>query len=139
MSKWYLTLNVQAPFFRTIYKNHLKTAKKSTWSWGPTSLLTKWNNCLVIFVYFPYISLLIINSWYTHYFEYAHHRLFMWSFLLNGVKVGFFFGKKIEKKHLCRRHKNYFYFWKSNTSVINFIVDSRKYDQSFKKYEFVKN
>ena len=138
MSKWYLTLNVQAPFFRTIYKNHLKTAKKSTWSWGPTSLLTKWNNCLVIFVYFPYISLLIINSWYTHCFEYITDFSCDPSYS-TVLKWGSSLEKKLKKKHLCRRHKNYFYFWKSNTSVINFIVDSRKYDQSFKKYEFVKN
>ena len=98
-------------------------------------LLTKWNNCLLIFVDFSHISLLIINSWYIHCFEHAHHGRFMGSLLLNGIKVGFFFGKK----HLCRHDKNYSYFWKSNISVINLIVDSRKYDQSFKKYKFVKN
>ena len=38
---------------------------------------------------------------------------------LNGIKVRVFFEKTIEKKHLSRHDK--------------------KYDQSFKKYEFVKN
>ena len=28
--------------------------------------------------------------------------------LLNGIKVRVFFGKNIEKKHLCRRDKNYY-------------------------------
>ena len=36
-----------------------------------------------------------------------------------------FSGKNIEKKHLCRRDKNYYYFQKSNIPVINLIVDSR--------------
>ena len=47
-----------------------------------------------------------------------------------------FFEKTIEKKHLYRHYKNYYYFWKSNIPVINLIVDSKN---SFKKYEFVKN
>ena len=33
--------------------------------------------------------------------------------------------KNIEKKHLYRHDKNYYYFWKSNIPVINLIVDSR--------------
>ena len=45
--------------------------------------------------------------------------------LLNGIKVQVFFGKIVEKKHLCRHDKNYYYFWKSNIPVINLIVDSR--------------
>ena len=59
-----------------------------------TNLLTKKNNSLQIFVDFPNISLLIINSWYTHYFEYARHGLFIGSLsdqkhmnLTNGVKL----------------------------------------------------
>ena len=46
-------------------------------------------------------------------------------FLLNGIKVRVFFGKSVEKKHLCRHDENYYYFWKSNISVINLITDSR--------------
>ena len=46
--------------------------------------------------------------------------------------------KDIEKKHLCYHDKNYYYFCKSNTPVINLIVGSRNMI-SFKKFEFVKN
>ena len=45
--------------------------------------------------------------------------------LLNDINVRVFFGKNMEKKHLCRHDKNYYYFQKSNIPVINFIVDSR--------------
>ena len=45
--------------------------------------------------------------------------------LLNGIKVRVFFGKNVEKKHLCCHDKNYYYFWKSNISVIKLIADSR--------------
>ena len=34
-------------------------------------------------------------------------------------------GSFLEKKHLYRHDKNYYYFWKSNIPVINLIVDSR--------------
>ena len=44
---------------------------------------------------------------------------------MNGIKVGAFFGKNIEKKHLCRHGKNYYYFCKSNIPVINLILVSR--------------
>ena len=47
------------------------------------------------------------------------------NILLNGIKVLVFSEKNIEKKHLCRRDKNYYYFCKSNIAVINLIVDSR--------------
>ena len=33
--------------------------------------------------------------------------------------------KNIEKKHLCRPDKNFYYFCKSNAPVINLIVVSR--------------
>ena len=33
-------------------------------------------------------------------------------------------GSFSEKTHLCLHGKNYYYFWKSNISVINLIVDS---------------
>ena len=45
--------------------------------------------------------------------------------MLNGIKVWVFLVKNIEKKHLCRHYKNYYYFCKSNIPVINLIVDSR--------------
>ena len=35
------------------------------------------------------------------------------------------FEKNIEKKHLCRPYKNFYYFCKSNAPVINLIVVSR--------------
>ena len=44
---------------------------------------------------------------------------------LNGIKMRVFFGKNVEKKHLHRHDKNYYYFWKSNISVIYLIVGSR--------------
>ena len=31
---------------------------------------------------------------------------------VNGIKVRVFFGKNIEKKHLCHHDKNYCYFYK---------------------------
>ena len=43
----------------------------------------------------------------------------------NSIKVRVFFGKSIEKQHLCRDDKNYYYFSKSNNSVINLIIDSK--------------
>ena len=45
--------------------------------------------------------------------------------LLNGIKVRVFYRKNIEKKHLCRHDKDFYYFWKSNIPLINLIVDSR--------------
>ena len=45
--------------------------------------------------------------------------------LLNGIKMQVFFKENIEKKHLCRHDKNYYYFCKSNIPVINLIVGSR--------------
>ena len=44
---------------------------------------------------------------------------------LNSIKVQFFFGKNIVKKHLCHHDKNYCYFCKSDISVINLIAGSR--------------
>ena len=44
---------------------------------------------------------------------------------LNGIKARGFFGKNI-KKHICCHDKNYYYFFKSNITVINLIVGSRK-------------
>ena len=56
--------------------------------------------------------------------------------ILNSINVQVLFVKNIKKKHLCRHDKNYYYFCKSNISLINLIVGSKNYDQSFKKYEF---
>ena len=64
---------------------------------------------------------------------YQLYNLILWQILqsftavlkLNDIKVQVFFGKNIEKKHLYRHYKNYYYFWKSNIPVINLIVDSR--------------
>ena len=42
---------------------------------------------------------------------------------LNGIKVRVVYGKSIEKKAL--HDKIYYYFWKSDISVTNLIVDSR--------------
>ena len=39
--------------------------------------------------------------------------------------AGLFRKKNIEKKHLCRHDKNYYYCWKSNIPIINLILDSR--------------
>ena len=43
---------------------------------------------------------------------------------LNNIKEQVFFQKHIEKKHLCRPHKNYYYFCKSNNPVTNLILGS---------------
>ena len=45
--------------------------------------------------------------------------------ILSSIKVRVFFGKSIEKKHLCRHDKNSYYFCKANIPVINLIVGSR--------------
>ena len=34
-------------------------------------------------------------------------------------------GSFLEKKHLYRHDKNYYYFWKSKIPVISLMVDSR--------------
>ena len=47
------------------------------------------------------------------------------ALVLNGIKVRVFFGKNIEKKHLCRQEKNYYYFCKANIPVIKLTVGSR--------------
>ena len=44
--------------------------------------------------------------------------------ILSSIKVRVFFGKRVEKKHLRRHDKNYYYFCKSNIPVINLIADS---------------
>ena len=43
---------------------------------------------------------------------------------LNSIKAQVFFGENIEKKHLCRHDKNYYYFWKLNILLISLTVDS---------------
>ena len=73
-----------------MYQNHLQRPLKDHEKTHVT-LLTKRNNSLLIFVDFPFISLLIINSRYTHCFEYAHHGLIMGS-LLSGTKTHRFDG-----------------------------------------------
>ena len=45
--------------------------------------------------------------------------------LHNGIKVRVFFGKNIEKKHLCRHDKRYYYFCKTNIPGINLIAAYR--------------
>ena len=60
-------------------------------------------------------------------------------YILNSIKVRVFFGKNIEKKHLRRDDKNYYYFCKSNIPVINLIVDSRNIIKVSKNMSFVKS
>ena len=50
------------------------------------------------------------------------HRYFNHS---KALMCGSFSEKTVKKKHLCHRDKNYYYFCKSNSPVINLIVDSR--------------
>ena len=45
--------------------------------------------------------------------------------MIKGINVQVFFGKSVEKKHLCRHDKNYYYLFKSNIPVINLIEGSR--------------
>ena len=59
-----------------------------------------------------------------------------WSinFLIHkGINMQVFFGKSVEKKHLCRNDKNCYYFFKSNIPVINLIEDSRNIIKLLKK------
>ena len=47
------------------------------------------------------------------------------QFILNGIKVGVFFEKNIEKKQFCHHDQNYCYFRKWSIPVINLIVGSK--------------
>ena len=47
------------------------------------------------------------------------------SLYSTALRCGSFSKKNIEKKHLCRHDKHFYYFWKSNIRVINLIVNSR--------------
>ena len=58
---------------------------------------------------------------------------------LNGIKVGVFFRKKHQKKHLCYHDKNHYYFCKSNIPVINLIVGSRNMINVSKNMSLQKN
>ena len=49
-----------------------------------------------------------------------------------------YFLEKNWKKHSCRHDKNYYYVWKSNIHVINFIVDSRNMIKASKSMSFTK-
>ena len=60
-------------------------------------------------------------------------------FFSTALRCRSFTEKNIEKKHLCRHGKNYYYLWKSLIPVINLILDSRNMVKVSKKYEFVKN
>ena len=44
--------------------------------------------------------------------------------ILNSIKVRVFFGENVEKKHLRRHDKNYYYFCKLNILLIDLIVGS---------------
>ena len=67
------------------------------------------------------------------YARYLHNNI-----ALNGIKVQIFFGKNIEKKHLCRHYKNYDYFCKSNVPVINLIAGSRNMNEVSKNMSLLK-
>ena len=58
--------------------------------------------------------------------------------LLNSIQVRVFSGKNIEEKPLCHHEKNYYYFCKSNTPVINLIVGSRNMIKLLKNISFLK-
>ena len=65
--------------------------------------------------------------------EWYHWRR---SGILNGIKVQVLFGKNIEKKHLHRHDKNYYYFCKSNIPVTNSVVGSRNMIKVSKNMSF---
>ena len=84
MKKWINTKSTSS-----MHQSHLQKPLKD-YARTNVNLLTKRNippPPPLIFVVFPYISLVIINSRYTHCFKYTHHRLFMTS--LSGLKHGF--------------------------------------------------
>ena len=56
--------------------------------------------------------------------SYSRFRYFTVDYLLDSIKVQVFFGKKHEKRHLCRHDQNYYDCWKSNVPAINLIIDS---------------
>ena len=49
---------------------------------------------------------------------------------------GCFLKKSIKKRHLCQDDKNYYYFCKSNTPIINLIVGSRNMIKISKNMSF---
>ena len=55
-------------------------------------------------------------------------KLLIWPNVLKNstaLRCGSFSEKNIEKKHLYRHDKNYYYFCKSNIPAINSVVGSR--------------
>ena len=62
-----------------------------------------------------------------------------WEQNLSNIKMRFFFGKNIERKHLYRHDKNYYYFCKSDIPVINLIVGSRNMIKLSKNISLKKN
>ena len=52
------------------------------------------------------------------------------------LRSGSFSEKNIEKKHLCRHDKNYYYFCKSKIPVINLTAGSRKLIKVSKNMSF---
>ena len=86
--------------------------------WSRRMLL---NFCWVSIFFFFFFGYL--NGWYL-------------VNVFNDIKVRVFFGKNVEKKHLCCHDKNYYYFWKSIIPVINLIAHSRNMIKVSKKFCF---
>ena len=82
----------------------------------------------ILFLIIKTYKFLICQIYQQNYNRLKNHTL-------NRIKMRVFFGKDIQKKHLCHHNKNYCYFSKSSIPVINLSV---VYDQSFKKYELKK-
>ena len=66
-----------------------------------------------------------INVLRENFIFYAFLSYGCFPFFSTALRCGIFSEKTLKKKHLCRHDKNYYYFCKSNITVINLIVDSR--------------
>ena len=62
-------------------------------------------------IYFVIAGIICSRKYYKYY------RIYI-AVLSTALRCGSFSEKALKKKHLCRRDKNYYYFWKSNISVI---------------------
>ena len=77
-------------------------------------------------MYILFITILFTCQRATKLFLFGNSsRNFSKSLILNDIKAWVIFGKKHQKKHLCRHDKNYCYFCISSILVIDLIVGSR--------------
>ena len=68
--------------------------------------------------------------------SYTYINFISFNLTINGIKVRVVFLKIIERKHLCCHVKNFYYFCKSNISVINLILGFRNMIKVSKNMSF---